>query len=328
VQIENYYDVLRTMRGVMPVFLRTHNVVGSAVGHRWRGGERTDERVIRVFVRRKEPVSTLRRGQRVPKRVPVVPARGGKSGDWVATDVIETGPVRFARDPIRGGDALQSDEGGVGTVGIRFLNHADRRHYVLTCAHVADPAADGPGPASVRVRSGEDVPCHDPRVLDVRRSPLSRDLPKRSLDAAVLRVKHPRSPAKANLCIASVTRPITRLSDPRRRMEGGLSVFSRITGKWLWGYDLDAKGSLIVESRPAVPGAYLTDVFSMRVGVRRGDSGSVVIWHDPCGELHAVGVLAAVAGGRGYFQPIRTILRAFRDGPHKFRVRMNVEGDV
>ncbi len=58
------------------------NVVGTAVGHRQRGGVETDERVVTVFVEQKLPLELLPEGHRIPKKVKGTPV-----------DVVEVGEI-------------------------------------------------------------------------------------------------------------------------------------------------------------------------------------------------------------------------------------------
>jgi hypothetical protein len=63
--------------------LRKKNVVGVGVGLRQRAGELTDEVVLTVMVREKQPDSALRRRDRIPTEL-----------DGVPVDVQEVGTIR------------------------------------------------------------------------------------------------------------------------------------------------------------------------------------------------------------------------------------------
>ena len=63
--------------------LRKKNVVGVGVGLRQRAGELTDEVVLTVMVRQKQPAADLRRRDRIPAEL-----------DGVPVDVQEVGTIR------------------------------------------------------------------------------------------------------------------------------------------------------------------------------------------------------------------------------------------
>jgi hypothetical protein len=63
--------------------LRKRNVVGVGIGHRRRGGQDTDELVLTVMVRHKEPRSALRGRDVIPSEL-----------DGVPVDVQSVGEIR------------------------------------------------------------------------------------------------------------------------------------------------------------------------------------------------------------------------------------------
>jgi hypothetical protein len=90
---------------------RLPNVLGSAIGKRYRGGEQLDELCIRVLVERKVAKSELRDDEVIPNEL-FVPGIGS-----APTDVVETGRIEPVLDlgryrPVKGGCLFST--GGTG----------------------------------------------------------------------------------------------------------------------------------------------------------------------------------------------------------------------
>lgn len=138
------------------------HVVGTAVGKKRVGGQKTDETCVVVFVDRKLPETQLVEQERVPKTVDC-------DGETLSTDVQQVGDVSTQAIPAVDRQSERTDRyrpapPGVsiahpsvsaGTLGSPVLETEDGERVVLTNAHVAAPvkeASEGdpilqPGPA-------------------------------------------------------------------------------------------------------------------------------------------------------------------------------------
>jgi hypothetical protein len=112
------------------------NVVGLDVGYRVRGGQATDERVVKVYVSQKLDRSLLAEEQLVPSTVRV-------DDQEIGVDVEEGSverPLLFTlrSRPLRGGSSISATgvrRAGTGTLGVCGTVN-DGNTYVLSCNHV------------------------------------------------------------------------------------------------------------------------------------------------------------------------------------------------
>lgn len=139
------------------------NVVGTGVGKKRVGGQKTDETSLVVFVDRKVPETELDENERVPETVDL-------DGDTTSTDVQQVGDVTIQAmvDPVDrqsertdryrpapAGVSVAHPSVSAGTLGSPALETADGETVVLTNAHVAAPQEEAseddpllqPGPA-------------------------------------------------------------------------------------------------------------------------------------------------------------------------------------
>jgi hypothetical protein len=112
------------------------NVIGLDVGYRVRGGQVTDERVVKVYVSQKLDPSMLAEDQLIPSTVRV-------DDQEIGVDVEEGSlerPIVFnlRSRPLRGGSSISAagrGRGGTGTLGV-CVTLNDANTYILTCNHV------------------------------------------------------------------------------------------------------------------------------------------------------------------------------------------------
>lgn len=134
------------------------NVVGLDVGFRTRGGEVTEERVVKVYVSRKIDASFLAEEKRIPS---IVTIDGREVGVDVEQRDIPRPCVNFSlRDrPLRGGMSISMAPndygGGTGTLGI-CVTLNDGYAYILSNNHALAAANQAPIPFPIIQPGGVD----------------------------------------------------------------------------------------------------------------------------------------------------------------------------
>ncbi|MBS0558891.1 MAG: trypsin-like peptidase domain-containing protein [Proteobacteria bacterium] len=128
--------------------LRHGDVVGTAVGFRRRGGEMTDQPVLKIFVLRKRPPGELHESRLLPRilegggqrteidveelEAPSVPAPHTHIRTPRPADAALVAPHR----PIAGGSSLSHWDFPIGTAAIGVQDMIFGAHCVLSCNHV------------------------------------------------------------------------------------------------------------------------------------------------------------------------------------------------
>ncbi len=140
------YELTRKARTSI---LDRKNVVGVGVGFKHVGGERTDQRAVLVFVKKKEHVNRLHPRDLVPQEL------GG-----VVTDVIEVGEIvlhasRIERSrPAFPGMSIGHYRSTAGTLGAVVKDRRTGKLLILSNNHVL---ANMEGGAGGRARIGDDI---------------------------------------------------------------------------------------------------------------------------------------------------------------------------
>jgi hypothetical protein len=118
--------IIKAKEAAVADLLNRPGVTGVDIGFKYTGGQRTDEVVIRVFVKEKKNVPEA---ERIPQTINGVP-----------TDIIQSNPRLLSRyfDPIQGGAAISNTTvNTIGTAGMVVFDRSQGRPLVLTNHHVA-----------------------------------------------------------------------------------------------------------------------------------------------------------------------------------------------
>jgi hypothetical protein len=120
--------------------LRFPNVTGVGVGYKKKGGKKTDEISLRVYVRKKVPLEKLDQDSVIPKEI-----------DGVQIDVIEgdfhihgipIASFQAHHDPLKGGisiinlDVFPTSSPAAGTLGGTAFDNVTRDDMIVSCWHV------------------------------------------------------------------------------------------------------------------------------------------------------------------------------------------------
>jgi hypothetical protein len=292
--------------------LRNPDVLGLGVGYRFRGGTRTDEPALVVYVRRgvksRDP-GRAPRHRRIPERVHVA-GRGGER--WLSVDLVEAGAGELCT-PVTAGvttcNCGTSDE--FGTVGW-VARQADGKAVFCSCYHVLLANRFDP-PRQVQRFVGT------PATREFVTSPS----PQFGGDAETqmgLVVRGVRSPTQdiaiaeplPGIQLTAFIRAIGAMGQPRE-----LSSQSNAPGKGeaikvAVGHHNAPRGHILefpvsfTVAYPDFPTYELRNLISTDAPVQPGDSGSLLLdaARRPLGML----VCRDPVSGRSFFMPIATVM--------------------
>jgi hypothetical protein len=134
--VENFQKIKKIKIKNRLKLMEFPNVQGVGVGFKRVGGEFIDEMAVRVYVKKKIPLETLKNNQQIPEKIGEVP-----------TDVIQIGTLRmqahtFRARPAQGGDSVGDCYWPplgwytAGTLGGVFIDNTDGSEVILSNNHV------------------------------------------------------------------------------------------------------------------------------------------------------------------------------------------------
>lgn len=118
-------------------FLKDHNVVGLAVGHKYANNEDTGETCVTVLVAKKVPKKYLAESQLIPKTL-----QAGRRQKKILTDVMECGPIyalavnTIRERPIRPGASIGHINITAGTFGALMTDISTGHPAILSNNHI------------------------------------------------------------------------------------------------------------------------------------------------------------------------------------------------
>lgn len=298
--------------------LRIPDVLGYAVGFRIRGGERTDEPALIVYVRegvkRRDP-SKVARHRRIPRHVNV----GSRSGPKrLPVDLVESAPAELCAAFIGPGQTVCNCAAPqvFGTVGW-VARQADSTPVFVSCFHVM---------LSRRmVGGGELLFIHDPAAPEAVTTPsvtfggnvemktglVMRGVRTHLADLAIGQVQGGAQLTSNVSAIGPLREPRFLRSDeivPGQGEEIQVAV----------GHDGPTRGKLLEfpasfpVNYPDAPGFQMDGLIATSADVREGDSGSALL--DLSGKPLGVLVAKDPVNRRSYFMPIATVMSTFNLG--------------
>jgi len=311
--------------------MKKANVVGVAVGYKEKGGQRVETPSLVVMVRKKVPLSELRRQDVVPAAI-----------DTIGTDVKAVGEIRALQNPK---DRWRPAPGGVsighhaitaGTLGVVVKDNSTGERLILSNNHVMANSNDAvagdailqPGPYDGGTLPG-DVIAHLLRfvpiryVMDIPDCPISTTAAgAANLLARAIGSRHRliavRQQAEANRVDAALARPVgpDMVSDEIMSIgtiagirEAVLGMAVRKTGRTT-GFTTGTVDLLDATVNVSY-GAGRTAVFEGQIVTsamsQGGDSGSLLV--DASGNM-AVGLLFAGSEQTTIHNPISEVVSA------------------
>ncbi len=324
-------DIMLAKRRHVTELMKKANVIGVAIGYKEKGGQRIETPNLVVMVRKKVPLSELRRQDVVPSEI-----------DRIGTDVKAVGEIRALQNPK---DKWRPAPGGVsighyaitaGTLGVVVKDTSTNEKLILSNNHVLANSNDAeigdailqPGPYDGGTLQ-EDVIAHLLRfvpiryVLDLPDCPISTSVASiANFCARVLGSKHRLVAMRQQLEANQVDAAVARLVEPdlvsdeilsigeiagTKEAELGLAVrkSGRTTGYTTGTIELlDATVNVSY-------GAGRTAVFEGQIVAsamsQGGDSGSLLV---DATENLAVGLLFAGSEQTTIHNPISAVISA------------------
>lgn len=296
--------------------LRNPDVLGYAVGYRYRGGERTDEPALVVYVRpgrKQEDPREVPRHRRIPERVRL---EVESETVWLPVDLVETEPGRpQAGAQERGLSVGPSGEDRTGTVGwIDYTNQPSKDLVFCTAFHVLLSMTDPRLQGQVRKTYGFQFPDFEHTV-----SPSLRDGgdPK---NGAVGWLLHG---ARSNV----VDIGVVQVSDPSwlNRVLGTLGEIG--SPRELEAVEVHSGNPLTVTMRGRTSGevsgqvleypahfvfryedreVQLLDLIATDITTGEGDSGALLLDSD----RRSLGMLVGLGGDRSFFMKLSNVIQA------------------
>jgi len=277
---------------------RYPNVIGTGVGFKLVGGERTSTVCVRVYVRRKVPETELRPEERIPAHI-----------DGIPTDVIEDAfrihqlPIeehRRWRAILHGGISVgNAITGGSGTLGTSVFDAVTGEQLILSNWHVlCGRPACGIGESIIQPGTGGgDTGTAADVVATLVRSSLTS-----VVDAAVAAVRGNRMVAEEILEVGRPKGAATAVLGESARKSGrttGLSVgqVADVDADFDVDYTDVGMGIRHVEHQVVIEGDAVSN---------RGDSGSV--WLNGRDEIIALNFAGNDAGDRADANPIANVI--------------------
>ena len=325
-QLERAYRAKEDNRYLL---LSRPNVIGLDVGIRVRGGEATDEYVVKVYVSQKVDDRYLSDEQRLPDTVRVDESDVGVDVE----EAVIPAPGLFTRRsrPLRGGSSLGiSPNQGAGTLGV-CVTLDDGNTYVLSCNHVlagSNTVALGTNIVQPSISDGGNDP-EDVVATLATFVPIDFGSTTISIPFPPITVTIP-NPNDVDVAIGRVTsfynvgnREVHWIGYPRVQLAGAPSFLQQLalvnkrvckmgrTSDFTTGTIISPFADSTVGPYPNVgSNAYFRNQLKIqgdngRPFAQAGDSGSLVVSLD---DSQPLGLLFAAGGNLGWANPIDKVM--------------------
>ena len=276
------------------------NVTGVGVGYKEIKGRRTRSVAIRVYVRKKLPLSALARDERLPKSIRGVPVDVIQAEFRAHQDPSNPADHRLRFDPLQGGISVGSLLlGGSGTLGCSVYGNDIQEDLILSNWHVlcGRPDCTAQDPIIQPGTGGGDLGTPSDVVATLLRWALTDEV-----DAAVARLTGDRFLLKQQCGLGSITAAVPPTLGMTVHKSG------RTTGVTT-GTITDVSADISVDYEDA------TRSFVNQLAIqngdqvsRPGDSGS--IWVDDEGNAVGLNFAGTSDGKLGNANPILSVLAA------------------
>jgi hypothetical protein len=282
--------------------LRNPDVLGYGVGYRVKGGVRTDEPALVVYVReglKQRDPQRVARQRRVPTRVRL-PGPDGQR--WLPVDLVEAGVAELCASVSSAVTVCNcGSPGEFGTVGW-VARQANGTPVFCSCYHVLLPGFFSPAKETQLFFANPSAPqfvtCPSPGFggnAEVRLGRVVRGVRSPTADLALAEVEPGVDLSDFVQAIGAPRKPPRNL-DPQKNEPGqGERVQVGV------GHDGPIRGRLmefpvtVTMRYPDFPQYRMSNLIATDAPVRHGDSGGLLLGRD-------------VVAGRSYFMPMSTVM--------------------